>query len=91
MLLFVLLAAAGWAIASRAVDPFGRMVASGITVWLSFQAIVNIGGVLGVIPITGITLPFVSYGSTAVAVSMGAIGVLANIAYSGGARPRKKS
>ncbi len=91
MLLFVLLAAAGWAIASRAVDPFGRMVAAGITVWLTFQAIVNIGGVLGVLPITGITLPFVSYGSTAVAVSMGAIGVLANIAYSGGSRPRKRS
>ena len=91
MLLFVLLAAAGWAIASRAVDPFGRMVATGITVWLSFQAIVNIGGVLGVLPITGITLPFVSYGSTAVAVSMGAVGVLANIASSGGSRPRRRS
>lgn len=91
MLLFVLLAAAGWAIATRALDPFGRMVATGITVWLTFQAIVNIGGVLGVLPITGITLPFVSYGSTAVAVSMGAVGVLANIASSGGARPRKKT
>ncbi len=88
MLLFVLFGAAGWAIAARAVDPFGRMVATGITVWLSFQAIVNIGGVVGVLPITGITLPFVSYGSTAVAVSMGAVGVLANIAYSGGRRRR---
>ncbi|MDH3249218.1 MAG: putative lipid II flippase FtsW [Acidimicrobiia bacterium] len=88
MLLFVLLGAAGWAIAARAVDPFGRMVAAGITVWLSFQAIVNIGGVVGLLPITGITLPFVSYGSTAVAVSMGAVGVLANIAYSGGRRRR---
>ncbi len=91
MLLFVLLAAAGWAIATRAADPFGRMVATGITVWLTFQAIVNIGGVLGVLPITGITLPFVSYGSTAVAVSMGAVGVLANIAYSGGSRTRRRS
>ena len=88
ILLFVLFGAAGWAIASRAVDPFGRMVAAGITVWLSFQAIVNIGGVVGVLPITGITLPFVSYGSAAVAVSMGAVGVLANIAYSGGRRRR---
>ncbi len=88
ILLFVLFGAAGWAIAARAVDPFGRMVATGITVWLSFQAIVNIGGVIGVLPITGITLPFVSYGSTAVAVSMGAVGVLANIAYSGGRRRR---
>jgi len=91
MFLFLLLAAAGWAIANRAIDPFGRMLATGITVWLSFQAVVNIGGVLGVLPITGITLPFVSYGSTAVAVSMGAIGVLANIAYSGGSRTRARS
>lgn len=90
MLLFVLLAAAGWAIATRAADPFGRMLAIGITVWLTFQAIVNISGVLGVLPITGITLPFVSYGSTAIAVSMGAVGVLANIAYSGGTRSRSK-
>lgn len=91
MVLFLLLSAAGWAIASRAIDPFGRMLATGITVWLGFQAVVNIGGVLGVLPITGITLPFVSYGSTAVAVSMGAIGVLANIAYSGGSRTRRGS
>ena len=86
LLVILLLGAAGWAIAARAVDPFGRMVATGITVWLSFQAIVNIGGVVGVLPITGITLPFVSYGSAAVAVSMGAVGVLANIAHSGGRR-----
>jgi len=81
--LFIALAVAGWIVASRAPDGFGRMVASGITVWLSFQALVNIGGVLGVIPITGIALPFVSFGSTALAVSMGAIGILVNIAQSG--------
>jgi cell division protein FtsW len=81
--LFIALAAAGWLVASRAPDRFGRMVAAGITVWLSFQALVNIGGVLGVVPITGIALPFVSFGSTALAVSMGAIGILVNIAQSG--------
>lgn len=81
--LFIALAAAGWVVAVRAPDRFGRMVASGITVWLSFQALVNIGGVLGVLPITGIALPFVSYGSTALAVSMGAIGILVNIAQNG--------
>lgn len=81
--LFIALAVAGWIVASRAPDGFGRMVAAGITVWLSFQALVNIGGVLGVIPITGIALPFVSFGSTALAVSMGAIGILVNIAQSG--------
>jgi len=90
--LFIALAAAGWVVASRAPDRFGRMVAAGITVWLSFQALVNIGGVLGVIPITGIALPFVSFGSTALAVSMGAVGILVNIAQSGvdapSARPK---
>ncbi|HET9260654.1 MAG TPA: putative lipid II flippase FtsW [Acidimicrobiia bacterium] len=81
--LFVALAVAGWMVAVRAPDKFGRMVAAGIMVWLSFQALVNIGGVLGVIPITGIALPFVSFGSTALAVSMGAAGILVNIAQNG--------
>ncbi|MFQ5523962.1 MAG: putative lipid II flippase FtsW [Acidimicrobiia bacterium] len=81
--LFVVLALTGWMVASRAPDRFGRMVAAGITGWLSVQALVNIGGVLGVVPITGIALPFVSFGSTALVVSMGAIGVLVNIAQSG--------
>ena len=82
--LFALFAAAGWTVARRAPDPFGRMVAAGITAWITVQALVNIGGVLGVMPITGITLPFVSYGGTAIAVSMAAAGVLVNIAHSGG-------
>ena len=86
--LFVVLGVAGWLIAARAPDRFGRMLAAGITVWLSFQALVNIGGVLGVLPITGIALPFVSFGSTALIVSMAALGVLVNIAQSG--VPRKK-
>lgn len=81
--LFVVLGVTGWVVASRAPDRFGRMVAAGITVWLSFQALVNIGGVLGVMPITGIALPFVSFGSTALIVSMAALGVLVNIAQSG--------
>jgi cell division protein FtsW len=86
--LFIALAVAGWVVASRAPDGFGKMVASGITVWLSFQALVNVGGVLGVIPITGIALPFVSYGSTALIVSMASVGVLVNIAQSGVDRKR---
>ncbi len=81
--LFVVLAVAGWLVASRAPDRFGRMVAAGITAWLSFQALVNIGGVLGVLPITGIALPFISFGSTALIVSMAALGVLVNIAQAG--------
>ncbi|MGH8914887.1 MAG: putative lipid II flippase FtsW [Acidimicrobiia bacterium] len=81
--LFTVLALAGWLVASRAPDRFGRMMAAGLTAWLSFQALVNIGGVLGVLPITGIALPFVSFGSTALIVSMAALGILVNIAQSG--------
>ncbi|MFP3915737.1 MAG: putative lipid II flippase FtsW [Actinomycetota bacterium] len=82
--LFAVLTAAGWLVASRAPDPFGRMVATGITAWLSLQALINVGGVLGVIPITGIALPLVSFGSTALVASMGALGVLVNISQQGG-------
>jgi cell division protein FtsW len=81
--LYVVLALAGWAVAARAPDRFGRMVAAGLTAWLTFQAIVNIGGVLGVMPITGIALPFVSFGSTALIVAMASLGILVNIAQAG--------
>lgn len=82
--LFIALAVAGWAVAARAPDLFGKMLATGITGWISFQALINIGGVLGVLPITGIALPFVSFGSTALITSMGALGVLVNISQQGG-------
>ncbi len=81
--LFTLLTIAGWVVAVRAPDPFGRMLAAGITAWFAVQALINIGGVLGVMPITGITLPFVSYGSSALVVSMGALGILVNVAQRG--------
>ncbi|HEX6947227.1 MAG TPA: putative lipid II flippase FtsW [Acidimicrobiia bacterium] len=81
--LFVVIAVTGWIVAVRAPDAFGRMVAAGLTAWISFQALVNIGGVLGVLPITGIALPFVSYGTTALIVSMASLGILVNIAQAG--------
>jgi cell division protein FtsW len=84
--LFCVLGVAGWMVASRAPDRFGRMLAAGITAWLTFQALINIGGVLGVMPITGIALPFVSFGGTALIMSMAALGVLVNISQQGGGR-----
>lgn len=86
IVLYLIIALVGWSIASRAPDGFGRMVAAGITGWFSIQALINIGGVLGVVPITGIVLPFVSYGSTALIVCMAAVGVLVNIGRHGVAR-----
>ncbi|MGH8875538.1 MAG: FtsW/RodA/SpoVE family cell cycle protein, partial [Acidimicrobiia bacterium] len=83
LLLFMVLTMAGMGVARRAPDCFGRMVAAGITAWISVQALVNIGGVVGVLPITGIVLPFVSFGSTAQVATLGAVGVLVNIAHQG--------
>ncbi len=87
--LFTLLTVVGWSIAAKARDQFGKMLAAGIITWLSLQAVVNIGGVVGALPITGIPLPFVSYGGTAVVISMAVTGVLVNIAQqSGGVKAR---
>ena len=70
-------------VALRAPDRFGRLLAAGITAWIVAQAVVNIGGVIGALPISGIALPFVSYGGTALLMAMGSIGVLINIARQG--------
>ncbi len=81
--LFVVLVVLGWIVARRAPDHFGQMMAAGITAWLGFQGLINVGGVLGWLPITGITLPFISYGVSSLAVNMGALGVLFNVARQG--------
>lgn len=78
--LFVTLTAAGTVVAYHAVDRFGRLMAIGITTWLIAQALVNIGGVTGVLPITGVPLPFVSYGGSALVTEMAAVGILVSIA-----------
>lgn len=86
--LFACLGVAGIVIAHRAVDPFARLLAIGITAWLTVQALINIGGVVGVVPITGMALPFVSVGGSAMLAAMGAVGVLVNIAQTApGKRP----
>lgn len=80
LLLFMVLTITGVSVAMRCQDRFGRLVAIGITTWLSTQAIVNIGGVTGILPITGVPLPFVSFGGTALIISLVAIGVLVSVA-----------
>ena len=80
--LFMLFALVGTRIALQAPDKFGRLLSAGIVAWLSFQALVNIGGVVGVLPITGVPLPFVSAGGNAMVVNLAAVGVLVNIARS---------
>ncbi|MGO9187574.1 MAG: rod shape-determining protein RodA [Streptosporangiaceae bacterium] len=66
-------------IATRADDLFGLLVASGIAMWFTFQSFVNIGMTIGIMPITGLPLPFVSYGGSAVFANMIAIGLLQSV------------
>ncbi len=84
--LFVAFAIGGTTVALRAPDDFGRLLGIGIVAWLSVQALINVGGVVSVLPITGVPLPFVSTGGTALVVNLAAAGVLANIARAGASR-----
>ncbi|HEY5136487.1 MAG TPA: rod shape-determining protein RodA [Candidatus Nanopelagicales bacterium] len=81
-LIIVLLGVILWRavrIAMRASDLFGRLVATGVATWLAFQAFENIGMNLGIMPVTGVPLPFVSYGGTSMFASWLAIGLLINV------------
>ena len=78
--MFAGLAVLGFRIARRAPDRLGQLLAAGVTIWISGQAIINIGAVIGVLPVTGIPLPFVSFGGSSLLVTMFAAGILANIA-----------
>jgi len=66
-------------IAARADDLFGVLIASGVAIWFAFQSFVNIGMTIGIMPITGLPLPFVSYGGSAVFADMIAIGMLQSV------------
>ena len=69
----------GLRIASQASDTFGRLVAAGVVSWFGFQSFVNIGMTLGIMPVTGLPLPFVSYGGSAMFANLMAIGLLQNV------------
>jgi cell division protein FtsW len=82
VMLFLFVAWRGFVIASRAPDQFGRLVAVGIVSWIVFQAFINMTAITGLIPLTGIPLPFISYGGTSLAVLLAAVGILLNISKS---------
>ncbi|MCA9332924.1 cell division protein FtsW [Candidatus Saccharibacteria bacterium] len=63
----------------RAPDVYTRLIAAGVLAWLSTQAIINIGAMIGLLPLKGITLPFISYGGTSIIFVMAAIGIVFNI------------
>jgi len=80
ILAYLVLGVMGLSTALRAPDRFGQLLAAGITSWILIQAFVNIGAVLGLLPITGVPLPFVSYGGSSTILSLTAFGILLNIA-----------
>jgi cell division protein FtsW len=86
--LFAAVVYAGIRIALAAPDAFGRLLAAGITAWLGFQALLNLGAVTGLLPITGVPLPFVSFGGSALVVSLGGVGVLISVGRAATARAR---
>lgn len=77
--LFGLLVYRGLQVARSAPDTFGRLAATGISLWFLFQAVINIGAMLSIIPLTGIPLPFISYGGTSLVISLLGAGILLNI------------
>jgi cell division protein FtsW len=80
LLLFGVLTFAGIRIAKRTTDPFSRLAASGVTAWIAVQALVNIGTVVGLVPVTGIPLPLISFGGSAIIPTLVAIGMLLSFA-----------
>ena len=77
--LFILIISRGFKIAIKCEDKFGKYIAFGITFGLAFQAILNLMVVVGLIPVTGVTLPFLSYGGSSLLISMISIGILLSI------------
>lgn len=77
--LFIILVFKGLSIAQDAKDNFGKILACGLTLWLGIQAIVNLGAMVSLFPLTGVPLPFISYGGSALVANLAAVGILLNI------------
>ena len=79
IIVFAFIAIRGFRIAANAPDTFSRLVAGGITTWFLAQMFINIGAMLSILPLTGVPLPFVSYGGSSLVILLAAVGVLVNI------------
>jgi cell division protein FtsW len=88
--LFAGLGLVGMRIALRSSDRFGMLVAAGVTAWIVGQAAINLGAVIGVLPVSGVPLPFLSVGGSSLVVTMFAVGVLANISRQSSAEPARR-
>jgi cell division protein FtsW len=80
--LLAVFAYSGLRIALRVTDPYARAVAAACTIWLVGQSVINIGAVVGLLPVTGLPLPFISAGGSALVVAMAVVGMLASFARS---------
>ncbi len=81
---FGLVAWCGYSVALRAKDPFGKLLAAGLTTLIVGQAVLNIGGTLGVLPFTGVPVPLISYGGTSLIATLAAIGLVLSVGTHGG-------
>lgn len=90
--LFAILAALGIRAARRSSDHFGFILAAGVTGWITIQALLNVGAVSGVLPITGVPLPLISFGGTSLLASLAGLGLVASVARRGanGAPARRR-
>ncbi|MCX6792245.1 MAG: putative lipid II flippase FtsW [Candidatus Gottesmanbacteria bacterium] len=79
VLMFVFVSWRGFRIAKRARDGFGRLLAIGITSWISLQSIINLSAMVALLPLTGVPLPFVSYGGSSLIIMLAGVGILLNI------------
>lgn len=77
--LFMILTIRGFRVAKKSPDFYGKLIATGITSWICFQAFLNMAAISGLMPLTGIPLPFVSYGGSALLFSLASMGILVNI------------
>ena len=80
LFIYLIWVLSGLKIASLSKDLFSRYLVIGIVAWIGLQAFINALGILGMIPFTGIPLPFISYGGTALMIELASIGMVANIA-----------
>jgi cell division protein FtsW len=79
LILIFLLIFKGLKISKRINDSFGKLLACGIISWFGFQTLINVSAISGIIPLTGIPLPFVSYGGSALIITLAGAGILVNI------------
>jgi rod shape determining protein RodA len=79
LILYLILLMRGFSIARRTNDPFGRLVCTGVIAWFAFQIFENIGMTMGLMPMTGVPLPFISYGGSSMFATLIGVGLLQNV------------